>query len=178
MMSLGLWLAIAGVGRAATPSILITNLPPHGSTNDLAGKVLNANPATHAVVVFIYVPGYGWVSKPTCGQSLTPIQTNGTWSADITTGGGDTNATRIAALLVSTNYNEPCVLGLANLPTNIYAQAIAKKVVTRPSPGVRFLSFSGFDWWVKNFVTPVGPGRIIFPTIRTTFGPTGQGGCI
>ena len=156
------WLGSVDCSRAAVPSILITNLPAYGSTNDLGGKVLNANPATQAVAVFIYVPGYGWVSKPTCGQPLTPIQANGTWSADITTGGGDANATRIAALLVSTNYSEPCVLGLANLPTNVYAQALAKTVVTRAQPGVRFLSFSGYDWWVKNFATPVGPGPNIF----------------
>jgi len=174
-MTLGAWLVVAGVCRAATPLILITNLPPHGSLNDLQGKVLNANPTSHAVAVFIYVPGYGWVSKPTCGQPLTPIQTNGTWIADITTGGGDTNATRIAALLVSTNYNEPCVLGLANLPTNIYAQAIAKKVVTRPSPGARFLSFSGFDWWVKDFATLVGPGPNYFSSNTNNVWTDGAG---
>ncbi|HEX7578114.1 MAG TPA: hypothetical protein VF430_08770, partial [Verrucomicrobiae bacterium] len=138
---------------------LITNLPAYGSTSPLAGVVLNGNPATNAVAVYIYVPGYGWVTKPTCQQPLTTIQPNGSWSANITTGGaGDLTATRIAALLVSTNYNQPCVLGLANLPTNVYAQASAKTIVTRPSPGVRFLSFSGYDWWVKNFATPVGPG--------------------
>ena len=75
---------------------------------------------------------------------------NGSWSANITSGGSDTNATRFAALLVGTNYNQACVLGSNNLPTNIYAQAAAKSVVTRPSPGVRFLSFSGYDWWVKS----------------------------
>jgi len=147
---------------AATPSILITNLPAYGSTNYLAGVVLNGNPATNAVAVFIYVPGYGWVTKPTCAQRLTTIQTNGSWSANIVTGGGDTNATRIAALLVSTNYNQPCVNPLANLPTNIYAQAIAKTVVTRPSPGVRFLSFAGHDWWVKTSAGKVGPGPNYF----------------
>ena len=114
----------------ASPTVLITNLPAYGTTNDLKGKVLNANPATQAVAVFINVPGYGWVSKPTCAQPLTTIQTNGSWSADITTGGGDTSATRVAALLVGTNYNQACVNGLANLPTNVYAQAITKSVVT------------------------------------------------
>ncbi len=147
----------------ATPSILITNLPAHGVTAPLAGVVLQANPATHAVAVFIYVPGYGWVTKPTCGQPLTPIQPNGSWSANITTGGaGDLNATRVAALLVSTNFNHPCILGLAHLPTNIYAQAIAKTVITRPSPGIRFLSFFGYDWWVKNPGGLAGPGPNYF----------------
>ena len=148
---------------AATPAIFITNLPAYGSNTALGGVALNANPATNAVAVFIYVPGYGWVTKPTCAQPLTTIQPNGSWSVNVTTGGaGDLTATRFAALLVSTNFNLSCVLGLANLPTNAYAQAIAKAVVTRPSPGVRFLSFSGYDWWVKNYTTPVGPGPNYF----------------
>ena len=161
------WLAIvfAAISArcdAATASIIITNLPAYGSTSPLSGVVLNANPATNTVAVFIYVPGYGWVTKPTCAQPLTTIQTNGSWSANVTTGGGDVNATRFAALLVSSNFNQPCVDGLANLPTNVYAQTIAKTVVTRPSPGVRFLSFSGYDWWVKNSAGLVGPGPNYF----------------
>jgi hypothetical protein len=156
------FIAIIAQRATATPSILITNLPAYGSKSPLAGVVLNGNPATNAVAVCIYVPGYGWVTKPTCAQPLTPIQPDGSWSANITTADSDTNATRIAALLVSTNYNQPCVLGLANLPTNVYAQAIAKTVVTRPSPGVRFLSFAGYDWWAKNATGPVGPGPNYF----------------
>src|SRR5262249_45087883 len=125
--------------NAATPSILITNLPAYGVDAPLAGGALNANPATQAVAVFIYVPGYGWVTKPTCAQPLSVIQPDGSWSANVGTGGaGDLTATRFAALLVSTNFNQACVLGLTDLPTNIYAQAIAKTVITRPSPGVRF----------------------------------------
>ena len=162
-LGLGLWVAACTCQAATSPVLLITNLPAYGSTSNLQGCVLGANPATQAVAVFIYVPGYGWVTKPTCAQPLTTIQTNGSWSANITTGGAsDTLATRIAALLVSTNYNQPCVLGLSALPTNVYSQAIAKAVVTRPSPGVRFLSFSGYDWSVKNSTSPVGPGPNYF----------------
>ena len=147
----------------AAPSILITSLPAYGANAALGGLVLNANPATNAVAVFIYVPGYGWVSKPTCAQPLTTIQPDGSWSANVTTGGaGDLTATRFAALLVSTNFNLACVLGLPNLPASAYAQASAKTVVTRPSPGVRFLNFSGYDWSVKNYTAPVGPGPNYF----------------
>jgi hypothetical protein len=160
---LALSLAVAGLrANAATPAILITNLPSYGTTNYLAGMVLNVNPAAYAVAIFIYVPGYGWVTKPTCAQPLTTIQTNGSWSANVVTGGGDATATRYAALLVGTNYNQSCVDGLANLPTNVYSLAIAKTIVTRPSPGVRFLNFSGYDWWVKTSTSPVGPGPNYF----------------
>jgi len=167
MKAIQSWLAISLTAitlhcHASTPAILITNLPAFGSYSPLAGLALNANPATNAVAVFIYVPNYGWVTKPTCAQPLTTIQPDGSWSANITTADSDTNATRFAALLVSTNFNQDCVLGSNNLPANLYAQAIAKTVVTRPSPGVRFFSFSGYDWWVKNYSTPVGPGPNYF----------------
>src|SRR5690349_8864522 len=96
---------------AGVPQIAITNLPPYGSFNNLGGITLNADPLSNAIAVFIYVPEYGWVNKPTCAQPLTLIQSDGSWSADITTGGSDQLATRITALLVGTNYNEPCVQG-------------------------------------------------------------------
>jgi hypothetical protein len=146
----------------AAPQILITNLPPYASFDDLAGVVSGANPASNAMAVFIYVPGYGWVSKPTCGQPLSLIHPDGSWSADITTGGSDQLATRVAALLVQTNYNEPCIDGAVFLPTNVFSKALAISVVTRQFPSPRWLKFSGYDWWVKSSQDPVGPGPNYF----------------
>ncbi|HSY16732.1 MAG TPA: glycoside hydrolase family 16 protein, partial [Candidatus Acidoferrales bacterium] len=158
-----LFAALTAPCDAAAPAILITNLPAYGVNAPLSGVALNASPVSNAVAVFIYVPGFGWVTKPTCAQPLTTIQPDGSWSANVGTGGaGDLTATRFAALLVNTNFNLSCVLGLANLPTNAYAQAIAKTVVTRPSPGVKFLSFAGYDWWVKSSGGTVGPGPNYF----------------
>jgi len=161
-----LWLSICSIAVGfscfGTPVVLITNVPAFGTFGNLQGRVLGADPATQALAVFINVPPYGWYSKPTCAQALTAIQPDGSWSVNVTTASSDTNTTRFAVLLVNTNYNQSCVLGLPALPTNDYAQAIAKAVFTRPSPGVRFLSFSGYDWWVKNFDTPVGPGPNYF----------------
>ena len=144
----------------AAPKIIITNLPAFGSNDNLAGQVLGADPTAYRVAVFIDVPPYGWYSKPTCAEALTQIQPDGKWSADITTGGADTNATRIAALLVSTNYDQPCVMGEPFLPTNVFSHAIASTVVTRKYPGIRWISFSGYDWWVKTSpgTNQVGPG--------------------
>jgi len=170
MKNLYRWLATAMVfamgtmsAQAASPSIQITQIPVYGSNTFLSGVVLNGNPATQAVAVFIDVPGYGWVTKPTCAKPLTPIRANGSWTANVTTGGaGDLTATRYAALVVPNNFNFPCVLGSNTLPAELYAQALAKTVVRRPTPGVRFLSFAGYDWWVKNYPTPVPPGPNYF----------------
>jgi hypothetical protein len=147
---------------AAAPSVIITNLPAYGSFNTLSGVVSGAGSTTNAIAIFIYVPGYGWVTKPTCAQPLTAIQPDGSWVANITTGGSDQLATRVAALLVNTNYNQPCVAGAAYLPTNVFAQGRAAAVVTRPSPGVRFINFSGYDWWLKSSAEQVGPGPNYF----------------
>ena len=119
---------------AAAPPLSSRTCQLYGSTNNLGGVVVNASPAACSVAVFIYVPGYGWVTKPNCAQPLTTIQPDGSWSADITTGGSDPLATRIAALLVSTNYSQPCVLGSNSVPTNVFAQALASAVVTRALP--------------------------------------------
>ena len=161
----------------AAPTVIITNLPAYGSTDNLAGLVLGVDPAAYRVAVFIDVPPYGWYSKPTCAQALAAIQPDGSWSADITTGGADTNATRIAALLVSTNYNQPCVLGETFLPTNVFSAAIASAVVTREYPGVRWINFSGYDWWVKTSpgTDQIGPGPNYFSDSTNNVWTDGQG---
>ncbi len=147
---------------SAAPSIEFTSVPPYGSTADLAGRVREAAPAIHRVAVFIYVPGAGWWSKPFCNPVLTVIQADGNWTTDITTGGADAYATKIAALLVTTNFSEPCVTGLSSLPTNVLAQALASVTVERFNPAVRQISFSGYDWWVKDSPGQVGPGPNYF----------------
>ena len=145
-----------------SPVIMLTNVPAFGSFDDLSGIVVDAAPAAHRVAVFIYVPSAGWWSKPYCDPQLTVIRPNGSWTADITTGGVDELATKITALLVSTNYSEACVMGPATLPTNVTAQAIASATVERFDPDVRWVSFSGYDWWVKTSPGLVGPGPNYF----------------
>jgi hypothetical protein len=77
------WLA-ANAGAAA-PGILITNLPAYNTLQNVSGLVCGTNSAGLAVAVFIYVPGYGWATKPTCAQPLTSVQPDGSWTADIAT---------------------------------------------------------------------------------------------
>jgi hypothetical protein len=162
-LSVLFWLAIAFPRPArASPAILLTNVPAFGSFGDLSGGVVDAAPAAHRVAVFIYVPSAGWWSKPYCDPQLTVIRPDGSWTADITTGGVDEFATKITALLVGTNYSEPCVMGPATLPTNVTTHAIASATVERVDPNLRWVSFSGYDWWVKASPGLVGPGPNYF----------------
>ena len=146
---------------SAAPTLLITNLPAYGSSQPLAGLVAGVDPAQYEVAVCVNVPGYGWVNKPTCANLFTAIQSDGSWTTDITTGGSDSLATRIAAFLLPSNAPLTCVQGQPFL-TNVYAQSVASAIVTRPYPGPRWLSFSGYDWWVKTGTGKVGPGPNYF----------------
>jgi hypothetical protein len=144
---------------AADPYIVITNLPAYGSQGNLSGLVVNADPATNSVAVYIYVGG-AWYSKPSCAGALTPIQPDGSWTADITTSSSDVNATEIAAFLVPANYASACVSGASGLP--IPAEAAAVVYATRVSPSARQVNFAGYGWWVKTSTGPVGPGPNYF----------------
>jgi len=160
---------------SGAPAIVLTNVPAFGSFDNLSGVVVDAAPAAHRVAVFIYLPSAGWWSKPYCDPQLTVIQADGSWTADITTGGADASATKITALLVSTNYSEPCVMGPATLPTNVTAQAIASATFERVDPNVRWISFSDYDWWVKTSPGLVGPGPNYFSDSTNNVWVDGQG---
>ena len=140
------WVAAA---RAAA-SVEFTSIPPYGSFNNLQGKVYGVNPASNRVAVFIYVNDAGWFTKPTCANPLTTIQPDGTWTADITTGGSDQNATRIAAYVVPDSFSQPCVTNVFCIPVAVEDQAIASAMTTRVDPATRSFHWSGYDWWVKN----------------------------
>lgn len=146
---------------SAAPSIQITNIPAFGTFGSLGGVVSNANPASQRVAVFIYAGG-GWYSKPSCAQPLTTIQSDGTWTANITPVPSDINATIIAALLVASNYNQACVQGAPGLPTTVSQAALASAYVSRFNPAARQFTFCDYAWWVKNSVGTVGPGPNYF----------------
>lgn len=159
----------------AAASIEFNSVPPYGSFNNLQGKVYGVNPATHRIAVFIYVTGAGWFTKPSCGAPLTTIQADGTWTADITTGGIDQNATRIAAYVVPVSFSQPCVTDEFCLPAGVDQQAIANRSTTRVDPATRSFHWSGHDWWVKSGPTPLGPGPNYFSDSPTNVFVDAQG---
>jgi len=116
-------------GGPGDPVIKFTYVPPLGSFEYLRGQVWHVNPADYKVAVYIYVSG--WWTKPTFANPLTTIQSDGSWITDITTGGIDETATRIAAFLVPNGYNPPSMSGGGTLPSELDQNAIANVKVTR-----------------------------------------------
>jgi hypothetical protein len=112
--------------------IEITYLPPYGSTDDLRGRVTCVEPGSYKVAVYIYVSG--WWTKPYWNRPLTPIQDDGTWICDITTGGNDPLATEIAAFLIPNVYPPPSLGGQQTLPEELFANAVDYVIADRPPP--------------------------------------------
>jgi hypothetical protein len=150
---------ITGVAAAQSPSISLTSVPAMGSSSDLAGAVANVTAAGYRVAVYIFVQG--WWTKPTDLAPLTVIQNDGTWTCDITTGGADAYATKIAAFLVPQGFVPPLAYGTPTLPAELNTSAVAKMTTERSSPNA--FQWCGYDWDVKTsggFL--FGPGPNLF----------------
>lgn|GEM_PF-319368 len=142
-----------------SPTLEFTYVPPYASFDDLQGRARCIEPADTKVAVYIYVSG--WWTKPYFDSPLTSIRVDGTWTCDITTGGTDPLATRIAAFLVPKGYAPPLMSGGQTLPAELLEHAVAHLVIDR-EPIFRRIQFSGYTWGVKASETRAGPGPNYF----------------
>ncbi|MDE3164632.1 MAG: hypothetical protein KGN36_02415, partial [Acidobacteriota bacterium] len=147
---------------AGEPAITFSRVPPFGSAAALTGRVADPAPRHFKIAVLIYVDGLGWYSKPTCGAMFTRPRPDGSWSANIVTGGLDQKATRIAAYLLPSGFTANCALARDVLPDDIESAAVARALAFREDPGRRSIHFAGRDFWVKASAAPTGPGPIPF----------------
>lgn len=146
------------VKDGTSPVLVLDYIPPYGSYENLRGHVTGISPASYKIAVYIKVSG--WWTKPYFAAPLTVIQSDGTWVADITTGSSDPFATNLAVFLVPNAYTPPMMSGGAVLPAELYHNAIAYKLIPRPTS--QAISFAGHKWEVKSASTPVGPGPNYF----------------
>jgi hypothetical protein len=142
----------------AGPALVFDYIPPYGSYENLRGHVSGVTPAAYKIAVYIKVSG--WWTKPYFATPLTSIQSDGTWSADITTGSSDPLATGLAVFLVPDGYTPPQMSGGVNLPAELYTAAAVYKLIPRPTP--QAIAFAGRMWEVKSATAPVGPGPNYF----------------
>jgi len=117
------------INGPGTPVLAIMHLPTRGSQDNLEGRVEHVDPLDYEVAVYIYVNG--WWTKPYWANPTTDVQCDGRWTCDITTGGNDSQATRIAAFLLPDGYDPPLAYGDAALSSDLAAHAVASVEVTR-----------------------------------------------
>jgi hypothetical protein len=146
-----------------SPEISFTQVPDWGQKGVLKGKVHHAVIAQSGVAVYIFVEeAGGWWTKPLISSPVSPIQSDSTFSVNISIGGLDDYATRIIAFLIPVNWQPPILEG-AELPPSLFA--FPSELAIRPH-GSRMLVWSGLEWIVKRSVgngpLPIGPGPNIF----------------
>ncbi|MFH1225910.1 MAG: hypothetical protein V1684_01320 [bacterium] len=172
---------ISNIGQASfhyeqeteEPWIDFTDIPDYGSPGVLKGKVGGVNSADYGILVYIEVETVWW-TKPYFNAPLTTINTDDTWSCNITTGGNDAYATKIAAYLVPVGIDPfqyqcgPCYQ-LPKIP-----EAVASKQADR-SPPQRTVDFSGYQWNIKRRDFPAGPGPNYFSDKKEDIWVDGEG---
>lgn len=149
-------LASARVAGAA-PSIQIQSLPAHGTNGVMTGVVSGVDTSGFRVASYIYIDGGGWWTKPTDQTPTVLIAANGTFSANVTTGGLDSRATIFCAALIDVLRDPPRAFGAGRVPADLNPAAMD----CRERYG-RTISFAGRTWAVKDAPSPVGPGSNTF----------------
>lgn len=146
---------------ASAPSdaqtIEITSLPAYGELGSLTGQVSGVNPATHHVATYIQIEGLGWWTKPTLASPTVPIAGNGSFSADVGTGGPaslDGHATIFCVALLPTSTFPPTVSQSGRIPASL-----APLAVDCEERYGRTLTFAGLTLAVKTSPSPAGPGN-------------------
>jgi exo-beta-1,3-glucanase (GH17 family) len=108
--------------RSGTDTLSIDFIPPMESFDNIRGHTNFINPNMYKIVCYIKV-GYNWWVKPYAGNPSVPIQCNGNWQLDYTTGGIDQLATQICIYLVPADYTPNF--------SDINQKSIASKCITR-----------------------------------------------
>lgn len=149
-----LWAALLAPDVFAAPAITITSLPPFGVSGSIRGTVSDVDPSQYRVATFILVPGVGWFAKPTGDNPTVPINPDGTWSANVDTGGMDTRATIYTAWLVPKDYRVPVPPPPQNYRVPAELNKFPHAVQERYG---RTVEFAGRTWSVRDSPLPSGP---------------------
>ena len=148
-------LALA-TASAGAQTLDISSLPTYGTLGSITGQVTGVDPITHHVATYIQIEGSGWWTKPTIASPTVPIAPNGTFTANVGTGGPaslDSRATIFCAALLPIGVSPPTVSGGGRIPASLVPLAIDCQ-----EHYSRTFSFAGFTWAVKEAPSPVGPG--------------------
>lgn len=112
-------------------AFVFTSIPQKGSNADLTGYADQSCYPRDKYQVAVYIYTFGWYNKPYWDKPTTPINANGSWTCDITTGSGDEQAVGIAAFIIPKDYYPPMRYGQGYFPDELLQKAIAELYATR-----------------------------------------------
>jgi hypothetical protein len=152
VVSLVLMLCGCGRGSAVRPVIEFTRVPDASEGGPealatIAGRVTGAR-SDHRIVLFAK-SGVWWV-QPLAANPFTTIRADTTWTSDTHLG------FEYAALLVDRAYTPPVTLDATPQPGGSIAAVAIVKGVGRAEPAAKRLSFSGYEWEVRQVASERG----------------------
>jgi exo-beta-1,3-glucanase (GH17 family) len=125
------WLNVY-IGHDSNDTINIDFMPPIGSFENIKGHINFLNPFNYKIATYIKVAGSWWI-KPTSLNPTVPIQCNGQWEVDYTTGGSGQTTSDIYVCLIPVNYTPPDCNPCSSIPSGILNNALSMKHITRCS---------------------------------------------
>ncbi len=151
--------ASASVEQPENCEIEFVSVSIYGESGDVSGRLSCQSPEDYAdyrVAVYIYVPGYGWVTKPYWDEPLISIGQDGSWNCRIVTATTDKYATNVIAFLLPYGQEPPILRGVECIPSTLYQfpHVETKRFKT--------IDFAGYEWWVKNHNQRLDPGWNFF----------------
>jgi hypothetical protein len=152
-------LSVIQLGSQSPAQVSITAIPTWGQDGQISGLVSGIDATQASLYVFEFIPDLGWYEMPGC--ATIPIQSDGSFSANVTPQIYDRAATRFSAYLVPSSLSIPCVQAEASVPFIIQLNALSVSTVPR-LPQYSTISFGGLTWYVKTAPIPVYPGPQFF----------------
>lgn len=154
-----LLLTLSAVSGVENTLIRFTDMPAYGENGYLKGKVENLPPEQYGdyqIAVYIRVAG-GYYNKPLWDPAATTINTDGTWSTNVTTQPNDSTADQFAAFLLPDTVSPYLHNGESQLDPSLFNDATAYLIQDRPG-AARTLNFAGREWRVRTgFCETDGP---------------------
>ena len=131
---------------APKPTLEISHVPPATAggperMDSIEGRVTGAKPGQQIV---LYAKNDVWWVQPFANQTFTAIQSDSTWRGFTHLG------TDYAALLVDPGYHAEPKLAALPAEGNGVAAVLTAKGGTTPSPALKTIHFSGYDWIVRS----------------------------
>jgi len=114
-------------------TIVVDHDPVYGNSSDttLTGQVNGVDPSQYEIAVVIQAPDGTYVSKPYLNDPVTAINSDGTFSCAIVTGGVDQFSSNVLIYLLPKSVTAPAFNGATSIPVAITANAVAEDDVNR-----------------------------------------------
>ncbi|MFH0735331.1 MAG: T9SS type A sorting domain-containing protein [bacterium] len=141
------------------PEIIFTFIPPYGNNSKLQGKVIDVDPQQYEIVLYIFIEGNGWWTKPTFANPLIAINSDSSWNSAIFTSTNDIYATEIIVFLMKKGKTPFLAAGVECLPDSLFFICAAQCSIKRK---MKTISFAGYEWLIKKNTGKIGPGPNYF----------------